>query len=110
MPSAAFVLAIDSFASTAPVKARMASMVSGMTIAWFVDHVGVKELIVLHTEHVSPQGDLVEVGMRSSAMGHHLLDRVERDESIADADQGNSGRRAKDIEDFVLARLARHLH
>ncbi len=34
-PSEAFVLAIDSLASsTVPVKARMASIVSGMTIAW----------------------------------------------------------------------------
>src|SRR3546814_15874097 len=54
--------------------------------------------------------DLIEIIVWAAEVGHHLLDRVDRGEPIAGADQGNPGRSPKRVEHLFLARVPGQLH
>src|SRR5262249_51605440 len=83
IPKAMFVAAIDVAASRSePTRARMASTVSGSR--W----PGCRPCRRRRARRpergaVGPERALVEIGVRSAAIGHEFLDGVERDETGA---------------------------
>ena len=60
-----------------------------------VDHIGIKQLIALHRQHICPHGNLIEIAARAADVLHPFLDAVERPQPGIAAQQQDAGRGAK---------------